>query len=290
MHEGGNKMFSLSKILVPVAFSDQCRAAVSQAAVLACRFTSELTLLHVCEPVRYIVGVGEAGLATTGWSQNQLQEIREHMDTFFALDLGDVPAQKLVVPGDPATEIVRLAHNEKVDLIVMPTHGYGTFRRLLLGSVTAKVLHDATCPLWTGVHMEEPGMLAVPICRRIACAIDLGPQTRATLSWAAGLAEAWAASLTIVHVSPSIDAANGVRDQILDLARQEVRAHQEALGVAAEVHIEFGHVPDAICSHVGRMAADLLVIGRGHGSAAGGRLPTAAYAIIRDSPCAVVSV
>jgi nucleotide-binding universal stress UspA family protein len=87
-----------------------------------------------------------------------------------------------------------------------------------------------------------------------------------------------------------MEATNAVRDQMLEIARQEIRAHQDVLGVAAEVHIEFGHVPDAICSHAGRMAADLLVIGRGHGSAAGGRLPTAAYAIIRDSPCAVVSV
>ncbi len=37
----------------------------------------------------------------------------------------------------------------------MPTHGYGPFRRFILGSVTAKVLHDADCPVWTGVHLEE---------------------------------------------------------------------------------------------------------------------------------------
>jgi nucleotide-binding universal stress UspA family protein len=170
-------MFSLSKILVPVVFSDQCRAAVSQAAVLACRFTSELTLLHVCEPVHYAFGGSEAGLATAALSQNQLQEAREQTDTLFTADLHEIRALKLTVAGDPAAEIVRLAHREKVDLIVMPTHGYRTFRRLLLGSVTAKVLHDANCPLWTGVHMEEPGMFAVPSCRKVACAIDLGPQT-----------------------------------------------------------------------------------------------------------------
>ena len=54
----------------------------------------------------------------------------------------------------------------------MPTHGYGIFRSMLLGSVTAKVLHDAACPVWTGVHVEEtpPNSAAF---ERILCAVDL---------------------------------------------------------------------------------------------------------------------
>ena len=47
------------------------------------------------------------------------------------------------------------AKANQIDLIMMPTHGYGRFRALLLGSVTAKVLHDADCPVWTAVHREE---------------------------------------------------------------------------------------------------------------------------------------
>ncbi len=57
--------------------------------------------------------------------------------------------------GDPAQVITAFAHTQGVDLIMMPTHGYGPFRRLLLGSVTAKVLHDAECPVWTAVHMAK---------------------------------------------------------------------------------------------------------------------------------------
>jgi hypothetical protein len=57
--------------------------------------------------------------------------------------------------GDPAREITDYAQEQGADLIMMPTHGYRTFRSLLLGSVTAKVLHDAACPVWTGVHVED---------------------------------------------------------------------------------------------------------------------------------------
>ncbi|MGA8595805.1 MAG: universal stress protein [Bryobacteraceae bacterium] len=45
--------------------------------------------------------------------------------------------------GDPAAAIVKCAQAEQVDLIMMPTHGYGPYRKFLLGSVTAKVLHDS---------------------------------------------------------------------------------------------------------------------------------------------------
>jgi hypothetical protein len=47
---------------------------------------------------------------------------------------------------------VEFAANHHVDLVMMPTHGVGTFRSFLVGSVTAKVLHDANCPVWTAAH------------------------------------------------------------------------------------------------------------------------------------------
>src|SRR5207245_2957797 len=64
----------------------------------------------------------------------------------------DLAAGAIVSLGDPAAEITHYAEKNQVDLIMMPTHGYGRFRNMLLGSVTAKVLHDAHCPIWTAAH------------------------------------------------------------------------------------------------------------------------------------------
>ena len=60
-----------------------------------------------------------------------------------------------MLEGDASEVITKYAAEHGTDLIMMPTHGYGVFRGLLLGSVTAKVLHDAVCPVWTAVHVEE---------------------------------------------------------------------------------------------------------------------------------------
>jgi nucleotide-binding universal stress UspA family protein len=64
--------------------------------------------------------------------------------------------RQMLLEGDPAVAIVELARSEGMDLIIMPTHVYGRFRRLILGWTTAKLLHDADCAVLTGVHIEEP--------------------------------------------------------------------------------------------------------------------------------------
>src|SRR5581483_8938570 len=118
--------------------------------------------------------------------------------------------QTTLLEGDPAMQIVGFAAREKVGLIVMPTHGYGPFRRFILGSNTAKVLHDAECPVWTGVHLEEAPAAGIPP-RRILCAVDLGPQSSKALCWAAGLAASLGAKLTLLHVVAQDSSAVGSR-------------------------------------------------------------------------------
>jgi nucleotide-binding universal stress UspA family protein len=55
-----------------------------------------------------------------------------------------------------------MARESAFDLIMMPTRGRGRFRAALLGSVTAKVLHDSACAVWTAAHAETPGYSASP--------------------------------------------------------------------------------------------------------------------------------
>ena len=57
-------------------------------------------------------------------------------------------------------------------MIMMPATGLGRFRRVLLGSVTAKVLHDVSCPVWTSAHEPDPTLAAPGTYRTILCAVD----------------------------------------------------------------------------------------------------------------------
>ena len=279
-------MFSVDKVLVPVAFSDNCRGCARYAAALASRFKSEIILTYVLEPLgnalEFATGLDDIRRYRTEWFSRELE-------AFFRTQLCGFQVKRTLLEGDPALEIVKFAHDEQADLIIMPTHGHGPFRRLLMGSVTAKVLHDARCPVWTGVHLER-ALIAHRIgLGTIVCAVDLGSQTCETLEWAAGLAEASSSKLVVLHAIPTLPDGSSL-SLGAQMARERLDKHLAALGISADVRVITGEKPARICHAVEAEQADLLVIGRGHAGRRGGRLPSTAYTILRESRCPVVSV
>jgi nucleotide-binding universal stress UspA family protein len=275
----------IHRILVPVNFTESCRAAALFASDLAADLDAELRIVHVLEPAGSAIGFETATMFEASL-QSFREQARRTLDGFVDGHMSD-RIQRVLLEGDPAGEIVRFAHNEKCELILMPTHGYGVFRRLLLGSVTAKVLHDADCPVWTGVHPEATNTDGEISIRRIACAVDLGPQTASALRWAASFAKHWHAPLTVIHVLPQVPDESW-RERLARLAREQLLAYQTDLGVEAELCVEPGRAEHAVPELATRAGADLLVIARGHVARA--RLGGGAYAIVRDSAVPVVSV
>jgi nucleotide-binding universal stress UspA family protein len=134
-------------------------------------------------------------------SPEHLSRLHKHLDSFGEAELNGVPVKRMLCCGDPASLIVQRACAEKADLIFMPSHGGGILRRFLLGSVTAKVLHDAACPVWTGAHLERSPALDPADIHHIMCAVDFGPQSSNPIQWAASFASALQARLTVVHAA-----------------------------------------------------------------------------------------
>jgi nucleotide-binding universal stress UspA family protein len=262
----------VSSILVPVDFSERSAPAARYAASLASQFNASITLLHALAPLD--IAGSMSGEIERQREQRAMQEIQT-----FAGQIEGPKVEWLVVNGDPTRTIVGIAHSRPGCLILMPTHGYGPFRRFILGSTAAKVLHDADCPVWTGVHLEDA--TASPTTpRRILCAVDLGPQSSMTLFWAASLALQTGAALTLLHVTLGEPEA----------ARRELQTLRSFVHAEAELAVATGDPAAAICAAVSQMPADVLVIGRGSAAGVFGRLRANAYSIIRQSPCPVVSV
>lgn len=290
-------MLHFSRILFPVDFSVRCRGAARYVEALAARHGSKIVLLHVLES-----NIGQpgdldfGGLATSLQWEDRAAAAQDMLDRFLAEELSGFDVERRLEIGDPARTIARIAHEEAFDLVVMPTHGYGGFRRFILGSVTAKVLHDVRTPVWTGVHMDEAPPLESIAIRSVVCALDLRESSEATLRSAAGLAAFYGAELTVAHAVPGSEA---LPEKLMDM---ELRLHlisQGKLEISA-ICGRAGLTPKHICvdsgeiAHVVRHCAsahdgDLVVIGRGHHSGFG-RLRTHSYAIIRESPCPVLSI
>src|SRR5690348_754718 len=188
-------MFQLKRILFPVDFSARCRGAAGFVEALAGRFQAELTLLHVIEPPTY-----------SGLLEEEAEIRAEKFDKFFDGGLDQLSVERLIEHGEAAVKIIECARERHVDLIMIPTHGLGVYRRLIIGSNTAKVLHDADCQVWTGVHLESAPPLESIACRRILCAVDLKPASARVLEWAQHLTAEYQAELTLLHVTPASDA------------------------------------------------------------------------------------
>jgi len=77
---------------------------------------------------------------------------RDRLNSFLQAEFPISEHPRIVVAGDAAIQIAEVAKNG-FDLIIMPTHA-GIFRRMLIGSTTAKVLNDADCPVVTSRHAE----------------------------------------------------------------------------------------------------------------------------------------
>jgi len=142
---------AIEKILVPIDFSDHSRAALSHAREIAALYGSSLQLLHAIEDPIYPYFYSPAG----GFSvAQQVDELREKSDN--ALDKlleesegPDVPVEKFVVTGRPATEIARFAEENGSDMIVIATHGLSGLERLLVGSTAEQVVRLADCPVFS---------------------------------------------------------------------------------------------------------------------------------------------
>jgi len=291
-------MASLSRILAPVDFSPRCRGAIRYAECLAHHFHGELFLLHAVPPVTAMFASPEAmAYSTVGeWNDERIRQRASDLDGYLARDSVDFELTHETVEGDPAQTIVSYAEDRRADLVVMATHGYGPFRRFLIGSVTAKVLHDVHCPVWTGPHLEKAPDIDSIQFRRVLCAVDLSTGTPAVLQWAEDFATEYGAGLAVIHVLPgTLIELGGVyfdpewRVEAAGTARQQIERLRSSSPTRAEVLIEFGNVASSVAEIALRWRADLLVIGRG-AHTGHGRLRTNAYAILRESPCPVVAV
>lgn len=277
-------MAMFSKILIPIDFSERCLGAARFAIPLAERFHSEITLLHV------------APAPGADWDLNAEREerIKKQLRDFLCAAFAHLDVKRILRTGPPAQEIVAYAREDRSDLIMMPTRGYGAFRQLLLGSVTAKVLHDADCPVWTGAHLAKGPRAEWIDPTTILCAADADPGGEKSLRWASQLASELEAALLLVHIDPRLEPADEedlekYQHKLLVDAKRRIDQLQSAAGTRAQVFIEPGNIPRAVSAAAERLDADLLVIGRGSGRAPG-RLGLNTYGIIRESRCPVVSV
>jgi nucleotide-binding universal stress UspA family protein len=143
-------VIELHKILVPTDFSESARRAVDYGLSFARDYKAELILLHVVEavPVGYAsdlfpVPVAEMYQEVSAYARSELEKLVAEATA------QGVTAHQRVLQGKPSAEIVRLATEEAVDLIVLGTHGKDLLDQAIFGSTMERVVRKAPCPVLT---------------------------------------------------------------------------------------------------------------------------------------------
>lgn len=193
-------MPEINRILCPIDFSDTAQHAIDHAIAFAKWYKASIVALHVYNPVFYpvpgLMPTTDPEFATDSAEIHRLQD--QVANAFHPALAAGIDVDALVETGPPADEILDCASRERVNLIVLGTHGLGGFERLLLGSVTEKVLRKASCAVLT-VPPRAHATSQLPF-RRLLCPVDFSDPSLAALEYAFSLAKEANAGLTILHV------------------------------------------------------------------------------------------
>jgi nucleotide-binding universal stress UspA family protein len=297
-------MVTMRRVLCPVDFSDFSRHALDYAAGVARWHEARITALHVIPPITSMLPAsGEGIYPPLVFRPEELRQFRDELESF-ARASGIEALDTEVVQGSVAGEIVRFANELPADLLVMGTHGRSGFERLMLGSVTEKLLRKSPCPLLT-VPAAVPALAPVnALFSRVLCAVDFSPASLHALTLAQSLAGEAAARLCVMHVLEPVSVFEPVVAVGLDDLpavnadhRREVRRRLEGLvggdtrafTDVAEIVVS-GKPYREILRAAGEQRSDLIVIGA-HGGRRG--LPvfgsTTAH-VVREAQCPVLTV
>jgi len=288
-------MTTIQNILFPVDFSPSCIAMAAYVKRSAAIFSAKVTLVHVFDLYSHdALQLYVRSLSEVADEQQNLA--RDKLNSFLQSEFPVGQCPRILLAGAAAAQITQLARTNGFDLIIMPTHA-GRFRRMLLGSTTAKVLNDADCAVLTTQHAEtiSPRQLDH---REWVCAIGLDIDSQRVLRYASQVAESVHANLTLVHVIPAsgpdlpveLDLEERLQSAKREAANRRIEALQNAANSHAPVSMAVGPIREMLTEEARRLQADVVVIGRSPQSGVLGRLRDLSYAITRDAPCPVLSV
>lgn len=301
-------MIEIRRILCPIDFSDASRHALQHAVAIARWYESRLTALHVFSAApsaaAYAPGMAYESLVLSRTDRDQLLA---HLKSFVATSAGDVPVDAVLREGATASGILGQAAEMKADLLVLGTHGRSGFERLLLGSVTEKVLRKAPSPVLTvPTRGSEPEPADTVAFKRILCPVDFSGPSMVALNHAMSLAQESDAHLTVVHVlAHDLEAPPALLETYrVDLTdfRRKVEEHaqdqlQKAIPDAVRAYCSVetmlleGKPGPTILRLAGEQQSDLIVMGvQGRGMADVMLFGSTTNLVVRGASCPVLTL
>lgn len=199
-----------------VDFSDFTDTALTYSIALSREFNAKLFLVHVVIEVEPLLKSSEIALDVQALQKSHMDKAFEQLTTL--VKKADIPYEILIAKGDPADRIRDLALEHRADMVITATHGKSGIKRLLLGSVTEKLIKTIHCPLLVlnTQKFDSPASSPPDIrLKKIMVGCDFSQDSKLAFDYGLSLAQEFQAELYLTHVvKPSENLELKVSDYI----------------------------------------------------------------------------
>jgi nucleotide-binding universal stress UspA family protein len=292
-------MLKINRILCPIDFSEFSAKAYDYAQSLAWHYKASLLLEHVTESLTPMYPYYAFPNAYLEISQELRTHAEQQLQEFAKTHTRPgVQPECSVHEGAVANVILDLAEAQDVSLIVMGTHGLRGIDRVLLGSVTDKVLRKAHCPVLAvrkPAHdlVTQSGIPDVVPLQRILCCTDFSDPSEQALAYAVSLAREYEAELTLLHVlegvADSADVENEIAKAMENLEKQ--LSPDTRTNCKVKTLVRIGNPYQQILELALESRTDLIVMGvRGRNALDLAVFGSTTYRVVQLGPCPVLVI
>jgi nucleotide-binding universal stress UspA family protein len=273
--------------------------AFRYALLLAQHYRAKLFVQHVVELWRH----PEAAFAPAHFYEefrgHLLHKGEEELRKFVKSNADNgIQPERVVGQGVAADSILALAEAQKVDLIVMGTHGRRGFDRLMVGSVTERVLRKASCPV-LAVHKPSPDFRSSreqqnpAHVNRIVFCTDFSEKSQRALGHALSLTAKYDAELTLLHVLEDIPDRSSIEEAMTAAMEEldELIPPERPKGGTIKTVVRRGKAYEQIIQLALEGRSDLVIMAvRGRGALNLAVFGSTTYRVIQLGPCPVLAV
>jgi nucleotide-binding universal stress UspA family protein len=297
---------ALNNVLFATDFSAAAEAALPYAVAICRRYGSTLHAVHVIPEFNILVHAETVNPVTFESAyEAELHDARERMK-HLRPDLEGIPHHTYIHRGKLWNVLSQILSEERIDLLIVGTHGRTGVGKLLMGSVAEEIVRQATCPVLTvgpnasgriKQEFQTDGKDFAPAeleLRQILFATDFTPESLAGAPFAISLAEEFQARLALLHV---IEEHDRERPSPTEWALERLGRlvpSEASLWCKAESFVKFGSPAECILQAASEHNPDLIVLGvrpAGRRLGAVTHLPWAtAHKVIAHASCPVLTV
>ena len=286
----------IRRILCPTDFSEFSDMAFRYALSIAQHYRGKLFVQHVVESWQHPEAAFVPGHYYLEFQSRLLHKGEDEVQRFVKHHASNgIQPEPVIEQGIAADSILALAEAQKVDLIVMGTHGRRGFDRLMVGSVTERVLRKAACPV-LAVHKPSHDFLSSrdqdpSHLNRILFCTDFSENSLRALSHALSLTAEYNAELTLLHVlkdgGSSIDEAAAMEHLDNLIPPEKLKAGR----IRSRSVVRRGSAYEQIIQLALEAQTDVVIMAvRGHGALNAAVFGSTTYRVIQLGPCPVLAV